>query len=142
MTAPADPTLAALLLAAAREPWAGWYPVTRLVLADWLEEHGDARAAAVRGLAPITQDEVWRRVDFILSLGGARPAAQHAHIQAVDWLRLSRRRELLAMFPDVAVPCPDCIIGRTDIPPPESIELACSRCRGTGLVPASELLPG
>lgn len=43
-----DPLLQQLLLVVAREPWEEWYDTTRLVLADYLEERGDARAETLR----------------------------------------------------------------------------------------------
>jgi uncharacterized protein (TIGR02996 family) len=58
----ADSTLHNLLRATAREPWDRWYPGTRLVLADYLEERGapgdDATAALVRGEMPVARWEL------------------------------------------------------------------------------------
>lgn len=46
---PACPHLQGFLLATAYEAWDAWYPVTRLIFADWLEERGDSRHYKVRG---------------------------------------------------------------------------------------------
>jgi hypothetical protein len=45
-----SPDLVALLLACRDEDFEAWWCGSRLVLADWLEEQGDDRAAAIRDL--------------------------------------------------------------------------------------------
>lgn len=120
MTPVTDPLLHAWLLAIATEPPESWYADSRLALADWLEECGDGRAAAVRDepeVAIARKRTVSGLCEERLRGGlstvqfGWLMAAAHAGSPKIDWTLGSTSRErqrLLALFPEVTLagPCP------------------------------------
>ncbi len=101
-----------LLLRVAKDPDFEWpYTTTNYtgwlgacaVLADWLEENGDARAEAARTIEPSAEllDSLVRRHSTVMNWGGAAMSAfleRTAPVQDRDM-----RRRVLSLFPEIMV---------------------------------------
>jgi hypothetical protein len=116
------PALPGLLLATAQEPWPEWCAVSRLVLADLLDEVGRPAPWLRRGLHPKALARALRRDGSVFLDGGSgmhnclrlvldhcagRPTPPDV-AASVGRARRRFRRRALCLFPGVLVtaPCP------------------------------------